>query len=179
MAVRYGDAAGLSALHPPATEATAIAQLGEEIVFGPEDVIYQDHPSRLIVSKDRLLVVGDSDVAIDGSCIDLHGLSKKQVYIQLHTDDLVEMAFHVETDELAERLFAAITILIQNNPDDNDDETSDNDGWFTGQDQGATPQERQAMLDHLDSILVEPNNNAENDQFQDADVGDNDDNNIL
>ena len=135
----------------------------------------------------------DHSVAIDAECILLHAQSEDQVlYLQLQEDpsnetEVMELTLTLASSEDCQRLFEALSQLISRNPVDDDD---DDDGMMmAGEEYGedmivaaeqnseqqapgeATEEERDAMLNRLDALLViPPHLQADNGgQFDDAD----------
>jgi hypothetical protein len=165
-----------------------------------DDEVEFDHaPGHVFITDSQVLFqcsqTQDHSVAIDAECIVLHAQSDDQVlYLQLQEDpsndsEVMELTLTVTTSDECERLFQALSHLISQHPVYGDE---DDDGMMGdyGEDMVVAPdehgssqqqllpteEERNAMLDRLDAMLVIPphlqdNNNTyeEAGQFDDAD----------
>lgn len=136
------------------------------------------------------------DLAIGATCILMHAMTEEpelSVYLQLQEDseDTMEITITPIDSDSCQTLFNALCRLVSLHPVEDDDD--DNSDRFFGNDDliwapssrafgndevdeeeyGATAQERQAMLDHLDNILVvKPEFDIKEGQFDDAEEED-------
>lgn len=133
----------------------------------------------------------DDDLAIGATCILMHALAEEpdlSVYLQLqeYSEDTLEVTITPIDSDSCQALFDALCKLVSFHPivDDADDESDQCFGqddliWtpeaqaFGDDEDGAegdvAAEERQAMLDHLDSILVvKPEFDIKEGQFDDA-----------
>jgi Regulator of volume decrease after cellular swelling len=164
-----------------------------------DEVEFDQAPGIVFITDNQVLFqcsqTQDHSVAIDAECIILHAQSEDQVlYLQLQENpsnesEVMEMTLTLTTSDDCERLFQALSHLISQHPVYGDE---DDDGMMMMGDYGEdmivatevnqsqqppTEDERNAMLDRLDAMLVIPphlqdnNNNAEEEegQFDDAD----------
>ena len=198
-AIQRGESAALSMVRvaPENEKDTALQQVlieDEEILLGPlsATVTFGDLTSmgNFVITSERLLSWSskeEEDLSIPAVCIDLHAQAEDSVYIQItNGEDLEEMTIRT-TDESLETVFSKLSQLVSLHPiDPNETEDGmmmsgdDDDGmvWAppavpsTTGDGEATEEERQAMLDHLDRILIVPpeleQSEQEEGQFDDA-----------
>ncbi|GAX15756.1 hypothetical protein FisN_3Lh194 [Fistulifera solaris] len=134
----------------------------------------------------------DHDLVVPAVCIDLHAMTEDPVsiYIQVRPSSMsfdetsIELTILSSEEEKNERIFAALCKLVSLHPvDDGED---DDEGF--GQDDEmivrsstpppATEQDRESMLEYLDSVLVVPpeleiqEQQIASGQFDDADDDD-------
>lgn len=133
-----------------------------------------------------------NDVAIGATCILMHAMTEEpelSIYLQLQEvgSETLEATFTPVNSDLCQGFFNALCKLVSLHPCDVDDDEGDemfgqekmiwapaSKGFgneaFEDEEGGATEAERQAMLDHLDSILVvKPEYEIQEGQFEDAD----------
>ena len=142
----------------------------------------------LFACEDKL-----SDLAIGATCIIMHAMTEEpelSIYLQLQEDggETLEATFTPVDSSLCQNFFSALCKLVSLHPCDVDDDDGDEmfgqeemiwapassgtgtDAFPDEEEGGATEEERQAMLDHLDSILVvKPEFEIQEGQFEDAD----------
>lgn len=165
-----------------------------------EEVEFDQAPGHVFITDSQVLFqcsqTQEHSVAIDAECIVLHAQSDDQIlYLQLqeipaNDSEVMELTLTVTTSDDCERLFQALSHLISQHPVYGDDEDDDGMMGDYGEDmivasdehdrpqqqQLPTDEERNAMLDRLDAMLVIPphlhdnsNYNEEEGQFDDAD----------
>jgi hypothetical protein len=139
----------------------------------------------IFVSSSQILFVAKSvadDWAIGARCILMHAMTEEpelSIYLQLQADsnESIEVSLTPLDSESCQAMFNALCKLVSSHPIEDDEE--DERGEYFGQDDliwaplttafCATEKERQAMLDHLDSILVvNPEFSIQDGQFDDA-----------
>ena len=150
---------------------------------------------RFLVTTERILYVSvdeKSDLAVDAECIQLHAVSDDSIYIQIQdplSDESATIEFTVtptQDSSSCPELFDALSRLASMHPipleDDDDDEGFDEAIFAPPVDVGASEEEREAMLERLDAMLVVPpeyeregDERVEVGQFDDADEDEDDD----
>lgn len=135
----------------------------------------------MLITSHQILVWGESpdlDTRIPAECIELHAMAEDpvSVYLQLEAPDSTDDSWELTvlpvgessiSEEFCQQLFDAVTKLVTLHPIDPNENEQDGIGmagddtmiWAPSsstQDRPATEEERQAMLDHLDRVLVVP-----------------------
>eukprot|EP00980_Cylindrotheca_fusiformis_P013447 scaffold3437_cov113-Cylindrotheca_fusiformis.AAC.14 len=163
---------------------------------GDESVVDQNRiEGEVFVSSSQVLFAAKSsstdDLAIGATCILMHAMTEEpelSIYLQLQEgdEDTIEVTITPIDSNACQTLFNALCKLVSLHPID-DDDADENDQYFGNdeliwapssshrafgeddEDDGATDEERQAMLDRLDSILVvKPEFDMIEGQFDDA-----------
>ena len=195
--ILYGESANLKNEPSEYALKVTVASAGWKT---DDEVEFDQAPGNVFITDSQVLFqcsqTQDHSVAIDAECIVLHAQSEDQVlYLQLQENpanerEVMELTLTLTTSDDCERLFQALSHLISQHPVYGDE---DDDGMMMmgdyGEDmivaseerqsqQSPTEDERNAMLDRLDAMLVIPphlqdnNNNKEEEeegQFDDAD----------
>lgn len=150
---------------------------------------------RFLVTTERILYVSvdeKSDVAVDAACIQLHAVSDDSIYIQIQdplSDESATIEFTVlptHDSSSCQGLFDALSRLVSLHPipleEEDDDEGFDEAIFAPPVDNGISEEEREAMLERLDAMLVVPpeyeregEDRVEVGQFDDADEDEDDD----
>jgi hypothetical protein len=159
-----------------------------------EETCYSE--GRFLVTTERILYVSvdeKSDVAVDAACIQLHAVSDDSIYIQLQdpqSDESAIIEFTVtptQDSSSCQELFDAISRLVSMHPIPLEEEDDDNEGFDEAifappVENGTSEEEREAMLERLDAMLVVPpeyeregDDTVEVGQFDDADEDEDDD----
>jgi hypothetical protein len=129
----------------------------------------------LVITSERLLFWADEssehDLGVPSIYIDLHAMAQDpvSVYIQIsHDEDSLELTLvptSNQEDEDCQAIFAALSQLVSLHPIDPNEETNDQmeeeEGMFFApspptSDNGTNEEERDAMLAHLDRLLIVP-----------------------
>jgi hypothetical protein len=170
-----------------------------------DDDAFTDIAGQVFVTKSQVLIVSTSssehDLVIGACNIQLHALQDEpqlSVYLQLGDDsNVLEVTIALAQEKDGQVLFDALCKLVSLHPIPQDDEDDDNDDddAFGGEDLmwapssgtafedgdaegGATEKQRAAMLGRLDNLLVvNPQLQVQEGQFEDAEDDDDDDNN--
>ena len=130
------------------------------------DWIAVDEGAWLAVTSQCLIYCASEekkDAILPAEAIDLHALSQENdLYVQAtdpSTDEPIEWTFQFANGD-HERVFEAVTKLVQLHPIHGEDGDNDDDDEMVCapdvENDEATEEERQAMLDHLDTLLVVP-----------------------
>ena len=162
----------------------------------PPEVAVEAVPGYLVVTSERLLLwpkradaTEDDDLGIPSTCIDLHALAEASVYIQITSkQDNYELSVLPSSSDQIDTIFSSLSQLVSLHPVD-PNETEDgmmmtgddaDDGmiWappvaapMTNTTGEATEEERNAMLEHLDNILVVPPELEQDEQESDDEAG--------
>lgn len=149
----------------------------------------------VFISSSQILFAcedSSSDLAIGATCIIMHAMTEEpelSIYVQLQEDgsETLEATFTPVNSDLCQTFFNALCKLVSLHPCDVDEDEGDEmfgqeemiwapasrglgTAAFADEEGGATEEERQAMLEHLDSILVvKPEFEIQEGQFEDAD----------
>ena len=146
----------------------------------------------------------EKDLAIGATCITLHAMTEEpelSLYLQLasmgsETTDISEVTVTpLDSEEASQILFDGLCKLVALHPiEDDDDYNEEGGGGFfgggddliwapyssggfdddAGEEGGATDEERDAMLERLDNLLVvRPEFEVQDGQFEDAEEGEN------
>lgn len=172
-----------------------IATAGEE-----ENNLLDPVEGEMFVSSSQVLFAAktssNDDWAIGATCILMHAMTEEpelSIYLQLQedSDEILEVSMAPVDAESCQIIFKALCKLVSAHPIEDDDDDAEQGDQYFGQDdliwapsvnafgddgqvdQGdATEEERQTMLDHLDSILVvKPEFEIKEGQFEDAEEG--------
>jgi len=148
----------------------------------------------VFISSSQILFAcedASNDVAIGATCVLMHAMTEEpelSIYLQLQEDgsETLEATFTPLDLNMCQDFFNALCKLVSLHPCDVDDDEGDEmfgqedliwapasrgsgTDAFGDEEGGATEEERQAMLDHLDSILVvQPEHDFQEGQFDDA-----------
>lgn len=164
--------------------------------------VFSEQEGTFYITTERIMFLSSNDnknktndVAIDAGCIQLHAMGNKdEIYIQVQEQaDQVEFTVTPITDttessSTCQAMFDALSKLVSLHPIplDNDDHgmmMMSDDAIIAPpprqQENASTPQERQAMLERLDNLLVVPpeyqvaqSEEQQEGQFEDADEDD-------
>lgn len=148
----------------------------------------------VFISSSQILFAcedASNDVAIGATCILMHAMTEEpelSIYLQLQegSGETLEATFTPLDSKMCQDFFNALCKLVSLHPCDIDDDEGDEmfgqeemiwapasrgfgTNAFESEEGGATEEERQAMLDHLDSILVvKAEHEFQEGQFDDA-----------
>ena len=161
----------------------------DEIVSTLEGQIFVTSSQILFVAKEDV----DKDWAIGAACIVMHAMAEEpelSIYLQLQEEgeqsETIEITIIPMNPDTSQSIFDALCKLVSLHPIEDDDDDNEAGGQFFVQDdfvcaplafgdgedeeeRGATEEARQAMLDHLDSLLVvRPDLEIVEGQFDDA-----------
>ncbi|CAJ1966257.1 unnamed protein product [Cylindrotheca closterium] len=165
----------------------------EEKPAGETEVNKEDVTGNVFISSSQILFAcedASNDVAIGATCILMHAMTEEpelSIYLQLQEDgcETLEATFTPLDSNMCQDFFNALCKLVSLHPCDGDDDEGDemfgqedmiwapaSRGFgtdaFEDEERGATDDERQAMLDRLDSILVvQPEYEIQEGQFDD------------
>ena len=132
-----------------------------------DSTVFHHDEGRFYVTTERILFVSNWDknhnVAVDAGCIQLHAVSEDSVYIQMQeSEDSTSIEFTITPNKQDECqvLFDALSKLVSMHPipldDDEDNGLMDDAIFAPPADAGASEEEREAILERLDNMLVVP-----------------------